>query len=760
MLERAANRISLNSERSGPIHTGMRHTLPAAPASPAGGASPRRLIWVLVAATALFGWAGTGARAAIVTPSGGHTIGIVARAKLAGLSSTSPLTASPRSAAAPSGVAAAGSASPAQGIPAGYETVINQFLTDVGADSGKSTNAYAVTAQYGAASTPTTSGAYHQSFAAGANAFVDGTAFPSGGCAVVSPYTTCVTDQQVQQELANVMAAHPSWPTDTRTSLPALYAIFLPPGVDECSGTSCADADFCAYHSYATSGTIYAVLPYPTDGCGTGSNFTVAGSESPNGTPAADAEISLLSHEDSESITDPYLNAWFTRTYDDEIGDLCAYVFGAPSGGAPGAQYNQTINSDHYYIQDEYADVQSAGTVFDSCQQSPGAANDGIASSALIGNDTGPLVYHRGGAVMSAPTVYAIYWSPGIIASFTAPAGLAPGQTANLDASASSDPANEPLSYSWSFGDGQVAGPSSSATISHAFPNAGTYTVALTVADTGGLAATASRTIVVGGPTASFTVTPTQPIAGQAVTLTSTSTDAAAAITQTQWSIDGAAPVSGAPTLTKTFASAGSHTVSLTVTDADGATSTTAGTVDVLAPSASPAPAGTQTTVTPPSGSTAGATGVSGGLSTAPSATTAGVNPAVSTVASAYFQFFSGPRVVRDHGRYLLQTGQYLSCHSATACSVTITVVTRTAAITRNGRRIAGRTITLASGRMIVPAFGRLQVRLHLSSSGASVLRNLRRLRATLSLRAGAAGLSLAVETLAVRLSAPAAPRG
>lgn len=54
------------------------------------------------------------------------------------------------------------------------------------------------------------------------------------------------------------------------------------------------------------------------------------------------------------------------------------------------------------------------------------------------------------------------------------------GQETNFDASDSSDPENQPLTYSWSFGDGAT---STEPTPKHAYAAAGAYTVILTVTD-------------------------------------------------------------------------------------------------------------------------------------------------------------------------------------------------------------------------------------------------------------------------------------
>ncbi|MHC4399361.1 MAG: cytochrome c3 family protein [Planctomycetota bacterium] len=58
------------------------------------------------------------------------------------------------------------------------------------------------------------------------------------------------------------------------------------------------------------------------------------------------------------------------------------------------------------------------------------------------------------------------------------------GQPVDLDASGSSDPEGDTLTYSWDFGDGsQPSDPSSSPTISHTYQTAGDYTAVVSVSD-------------------------------------------------------------------------------------------------------------------------------------------------------------------------------------------------------------------------------------------------------------------------------------
>ncbi|MFN8076555.1 MAG: PKD domain-containing protein [Kineosporiaceae bacterium] len=153
------------------------------------------------------------------------------------------------------------------------------------------------------------------------------------------------------------------------------------------------------------------------------------------------------------------------------------------------------------------------------------------------------------------------------------------GRTCAADGSASSDPGGSIVSWAWSFGDGSTA---SGKTASHTYATTGTYTVTLKVTDDSGLTATASTTVATSGnaaPVAAFTSQCTQ----RTCTLDATSsTDSDGTITAWAWT-GGGAPVSGATSAKAsiTFGAAGSYPVALTVTDDDGATSSTTRTLTI-----------------------------------------------------------------------------------------------------------------------------------------------------------------------------------
>lgn len=277
--------------------------------------------------------------------------------------------------------------------PGDYRNLINQYLGDVAAASGTDSNVYSTATEYygsnGSNSDPTQNTISYN--VVRGTPIRDHNPFPHGGCTVGkkdksgiyvdgSGYTACLDDAQVITEIQNVITANNLPQNDYSHE----YVMLTPKHVASCFyGLSTANkhnvctithypsAVYCAYHTmfgpnYPVSGTVYANLPFPiyqspvgfTCGSDARGHGTV---ESPNGQKDADVEVSPLSHEIMESITDPNtFNGWFDQA-GFENGDECAYVWG-PFSGTPGALYNQTINGHHYLTQEEFSNTDFAHT--------------------------------------------------------------------------------------------------------------------------------------------------------------------------------------------------------------------------------------------------------------------------------------------------------------------------------------------------------------------------------------------------------------
>lgn len=287
-----------------------------------------------------------------------------------------------------------------------------------------------------------------------------------GGAFQIAPSVTSTTisDSQIASELVRQIGQG-NLPRPTGDGLSTIYLVLFPAGDTECiDSQTCSGSYFCAYHSSTTlsdgTNVLYAVLPDNTSGpmtqgCG-------------NAHTLFQDQTSYLSHEWSETITDPLGTAWWDSSpggTGNEIGDWCNQEMGANGS---------------WTVQLEW--------------------------SNLDGNCVG------GESAYSAPT-----------ASFLSPSTGSTGQPLSFDASASSDPSQNRASasfegtsysissgitsYRWNWGDGTAATTSSTATASHAFAAAGTYQVSLSVSDSLGFTSTVTRAVTVSGTG----VTPTLP---------------------------------------------------------------------------------------------------------------------------------------------------------------------------------------------------------------------------------------------------------
>ena len=222
---------------------------------------------------------------------------------------------------------------------ANYKSLINTYVADVAADSGKQSNVYATDVQY----TDGTGNAAYSSTFAGAIVATD--PYPASGCTDQGT-SVCLTDAQIQAEVDHVVAAN-----GLPRGMGDLYMVMTPQGVGSCfdsGSTQCAYTYYCAYHSDFVSGgveTLYSNQPYAgVPACDS--------NQHPNG-DVADSTINLISHEHNEAITDPLGNAWYDAS-GNENGDKCVWNFGNALGSTANGQYNQLINGRDYYLQQEW----------------------------------------------------------------------------------------------------------------------------------------------------------------------------------------------------------------------------------------------------------------------------------------------------------------------------------------------------------------------------------------------------------------------
>jgi hypothetical protein len=144
-----------------------------------------------------------------------------------------------------------------------------------------------------------------------------------------------VDDTQIQAFLQSMIDAGTINPDAN-----SLYIVLTPSGTTVTLQGAASCQDFCGYHNFfsATGGqtVIYAVIPYPDCvGC-LFANTTF------------DTITTISSHEISESITDPQLNAWYDPNTGNEIGDICngntKVITTAKVGATPAGTYNVSVS--------------------------------------------------------------------------------------------------------------------------------------------------------------------------------------------------------------------------------------------------------------------------------------------------------------------------------------------------------------------------------------------------------------------------------
>ena len=252
-----------------------------------------------------------------------------------------------------------------------YKSIITTYLDDVAAASGQHSNVFSTLNGYFGSN-----GAIRYQVRLGA-AINDTSRLPANGCIVNSKdtsgiyadnsgYNACIDDAQIIAETSKVVSAR-----DLPVDLRHIYVMFVAKHVETCffAGSTATgrnactinhfkSAAYCAYHSQAPNGMVYANLSYPIYRSATG--FTCSSDavfrfvQTPNGNRDADTEVSPTSHEIMEAITDPDTETGWYDSSGFENGDECAYVFG-PTQGTAGHRYNQVINGHRYLTQEEFS---------------------------------------------------------------------------------------------------------------------------------------------------------------------------------------------------------------------------------------------------------------------------------------------------------------------------------------------------------------------------------------------------------------------
>jgi hypothetical protein len=176
-----------------------------------------------------------------------------------------------------------------------------------------------------------------------AGTYIDKDPFPSSRCTDSFTGKNCITDAQLQAELTHVMSVK-GW----AGGLNKIFLVFTGQGEGSCfdsTSSQCSYTYYCGYHSAIGSGSsavIYGNEPYAAPNA-------CQGGTSPTGDPAADSAASIATHEVTESITDPIPGTGWIDSSGNEIGDLCAWNYGA--NGWDSGKANQFWNGHYYELQ-------------------------------------------------------------------------------------------------------------------------------------------------------------------------------------------------------------------------------------------------------------------------------------------------------------------------------------------------------------------------------------------------------------------------
>ncbi|WP_235494589.1 PKD domain-containing protein [Geodermatophilus sp. Leaf369] len=154
--------------------------------------------------------------------------------------------------------------------------------------------------------------------------------------------------------------------------------------------------------------------------------------------------------------------------------------------------------------------------------------------------------------------------------------------SATFDASASSDPDGQVAGLAWDFGDGTTG---TGATTSHDYATPGTYRVTLVVTDDrGATASTTAQVTVQARPNAAPVAVIASSVSGLSARVDgSASTDAEGPLASWAWDLGDGTTATG-PVVTHDYATGGTYTVSLRVTDQGGAVGNSTASVTVVSP--------------------------------------------------------------------------------------------------------------------------------------------------------------------------------
>src|SRR6266705_922064 len=287
----------------------------------------------------------------------------------------------------------------------------------------------------------------------------------------------------------------------------------------------------------------------------------------------------------------PYPNG---ETFCDSTGNI--YAVGTSSGfvhvefDMDWMAADQAGPSTTYDNNNTIAQVKSPCTISSPCSSTVSIDVQGFVYWDPEGHwELHPLTSWRFSSSTTTPLTASFTWAP-----------TSPQVGAQVTFTASANGGTSPYTYSWSFGDGS-AGTGSSAT--HTYASPGTFTVNLTVRDSGSPQQTAisqQPVTVTSTPsplTATFTYNPSSPVVDQTVTFTATASGGTTPYSFA-WNLGDGSSGTGF-SITHAYSSAGTFTVTLTIKDSSTPQQSTASQQSVTV--TSPLPLSASFTLSPPS---------------------------------------------------------------------------------------------------------------------------------------------------------------
>jgi PKD repeat protein len=178
------------------------------------------------------------------------------------------------------------------------------------------------------------------------------------------------------------------------------------------------------------------------------------------------------------------------------------------------------------------------------------------------------------------------------------------GQSVTFDASGSTDPDAPIVDYQWALnGNGDYeTDTGSTPTLTRSFSTPGTYSISVRTIDANGASESTTQQLRVGNfaPVGKLTATPNPALTGQTLTLSAAGSTDQGMITDYKWDLNGsgeyATDTGATPTVTTSFATFGTHTVGVELTDNEGLSSKTTIGVTVLEQGVTSYPSAVQST--------------------------------------------------------------------------------------------------------------------------------------------------------------------